>query len=84
MLPTSEPKTPGPSHEGNMSYSLPRITLMNLGEAAVMAPGGLSPSEKPKCSDLHQTWWEGRQGCGEVYPKDSRWMPPFPLLQGSL
>ena len=77
MLPTSEPKTPGPSPQGYGRYGLPRFELRNLGEAAARPPGKRA-LEKKILSDLHQTRWARRQGCGEVCHEDGRWMPPSP------
>ena len=77
MLPTSEPKTPGPCRKGCGRYGLPRFELRNLGEAAAR-PLGKRPLEKKKCSDPRQIFFAGGHGCGEVCREDGRWISPSP------
>ena len=77
MFPTSELKTAGPSLEGCGRYSLPRIEATDLGEAAARPPGRRA-LEKKRCSDRHQNFFAGGQGCGEVCREDGRWMSPSP------
>ena len=58
-VPTSEPKTPGSLLKGNRRHSLPSTAVK---EAATSAPGP-RPLEKPKWSNLHETWWSTLEYC---------------------
>ena len=68
---------PGSLPRGVQEIGPPQDRCQKPGGGCCQAPGGKA-LEKKSCSDSHETWWGGGQGCGEVCPEDGKWIPTFP------